>query len=173
MLSTNPPASSVQLLSRVRLFVTAWTAACQASLSITNSRSLLRLLSIESVMPSNHLILCHPLLFLPSIFLSIKPTSTAGQSGQSPGLVLLRKGSQDFRPQKQTFTSQSTLEQVGGVGGMTPRPTPRCFRDSVISRVASGSCRSLAVSRPLGDAARCVNIPAKHKHSNTTGGFHL
>ena len=51
---------------------TPWTAACQASLSITNSRSLLRLMSIESVMPSNHLILCHPLLLLPSIFPSIR-----------------------------------------------------------------------------------------------------
>ena len=57
--------SSVQLLSRVRLFATPWTSARQASLSITNSRSSLRLMSIESVMPSNHLILCHPLLLLP------------------------------------------------------------------------------------------------------------
>ena len=64
--------SSVQLLSRVRLFVTPWTAACQASLSITNSRSLLKLIFIESVMPSNHLILCCPLLLLPSIFPSIR-----------------------------------------------------------------------------------------------------
>ena len=64
--------NTVQLLSRVRLFVTPWTAACQASLSITNSRSLLRLRSIESVMPSNRLILCCPLLLLPSIFHSIK-----------------------------------------------------------------------------------------------------
>ena len=53
--------SSVQLLSRVRLFVTLWTAACQTSLSITNSWTLLKLMSIESVMPSNHLILCHPI----------------------------------------------------------------------------------------------------------------
>ena len=60
--------SSVQLLSCVRLFVTPWTAALQASLSIANSQSLLKPISIESVMPSNHLILCHPLLFLPSIF---------------------------------------------------------------------------------------------------------
>ena len=63
--------SSVQLLSRVRLFATPWTAACQASLPITNSMSLLKLMSIESVMPSNYLILCHPLLLLPSIFPSI------------------------------------------------------------------------------------------------------
>ena len=63
--------SSVQRLSHVWLFVTPWTAACQASLSITNSRSLLKLMSIESVMPSNHLILCR-LLLLPSIFPSIR-----------------------------------------------------------------------------------------------------
>ena len=64
--------SSAQLLSCVRLFVTSWTAACQASVSITNSRSLLKLMSIESVMPSNHLILCCPLLLLPSVFPSIR-----------------------------------------------------------------------------------------------------
>ena len=64
--------SSVQSLSHVQLFVTPWTAACQASLSITNSRSLLKLMSIKSVMPSNHLILCHPLLLLPSIPPSIR-----------------------------------------------------------------------------------------------------
>ena len=64
--------SSVQSLSRVRLFATPWTAACQASLSITNFQSLLKLMSIESVMPSNHLILCHPLLLLPLIFPSIR-----------------------------------------------------------------------------------------------------
>ena len=60
-----------QLLSRVRLFATPWTAACQASLSFTISWSLLRLMSIESVMPSNHLILCCPLFLLPSVFPSI------------------------------------------------------------------------------------------------------
>ena len=63
--------SSVQSLNHVWLFVTPWTAAGQASLSITSSRSLLKLMSIESVMPSNHLILCRPLLLLPLIFPSI------------------------------------------------------------------------------------------------------
>ena len=62
----------VQQLSRVRLFATPWTAESQASLSITNSQILLKLMSIESVMPSNYLILCHPLLLLPSIFPSIR-----------------------------------------------------------------------------------------------------
>ena len=65
-------SQSVQLHSRVRLFATPWTAIYQASLSITNSRSLLKLMSIESLMPSNHLILCHPLFLLPSIFPSIR-----------------------------------------------------------------------------------------------------
>ena len=60
------------MLSCVRLFVTPWTAARQVSLSITNSQSLLKLMSIESVMPSNHLILCHPLVLPPSIFPSIR-----------------------------------------------------------------------------------------------------
>ena len=60
--------SSVQLLSRVQLFATPWTTACEAFLSITNSQSLPKLMSIESVMPSNHLTLCHPLLLLPSVF---------------------------------------------------------------------------------------------------------
>ena len=64
--------SSLQSLSHVWLFATPWTAARQASLSIINSRSLLRLMSIESVMPSKHLILCLPLLLLPSIFPSIR-----------------------------------------------------------------------------------------------------
>ena len=64
--------SSVQPLSRVRLFATPWTAARQASLSITNSRSSPKLMCIESVMPSNHLLLCHPLLLLPPIPPSIR-----------------------------------------------------------------------------------------------------
>ena len=64
--------SSVQSLSHVQLFATPWTIACQASLSITNSRSPPKPMSIESVMPSNHLILCRPLFLLPSIFPSIR-----------------------------------------------------------------------------------------------------
>ena len=64
--------SSVQSLSRVQLFANPWTAARQASLSITNSESLFKLMSMESVMPPNHLILCHPLLLLPSTFSSIR-----------------------------------------------------------------------------------------------------
>ena len=70
--STEQRLHSVQLLSHVQLFVTPWAAADQASLSITNSRSLLKLMSVESVVASNHLILCHPLLLLPSILPSIR-----------------------------------------------------------------------------------------------------
>ena len=80
--------SSVQSLSCVWLFVTPWTTAHQASLSITNSKSLLKLTSIELVMPSNHLILCHPLLLLPSIFPSIRVFSNESIlhiTGQSIG----------------------------------------------------------------------------------------
>ena len=95
--------SSVQLLSRVRLFLTPWTAAHQASLSITNSRSSLRLTSIESVMPSNHLFLCHPLLLLPPISPSINESTlrmrcpkywsfsfTIIPSKEIPGLISFR-----------------------------------------------------------------------------------
>ena len=75
--------SSAQSFSSVCLFATPWTAACQASLSIANSQSLLKFMSIELVLPSNHLILCHPLLLLPSVFPSIKffPVSQLFVSG--------------------------------------------------------------------------------------------
>ena len=79
--------SSVQSLSRVRLFVTLWTAACQASLSITNSQSLLKLMSIELVMPSNHLILCRPLLFC------LQPSPASGSFQMSQ---LFSSGSQSI-----------------------------------------------------------------------------
>ena len=72
MLQSRFSFSSVQTLSHDRLLATPWTAACQASLSTTNPWNLLRLMSLELVMPSNHLILCHPLLLLPSIFPSIR-----------------------------------------------------------------------------------------------------
>ena len=97
---------SVQLLSHVQLFATPWTAAYQASLSITSSQSLLKLMSIESVMPSNHLILCRPLLLLPSIFPSIRVffndsviRITGGQSiGVSASASVLPMNIQDWSP---------------------------------------------------------------------------
>ena len=78
--------SSIQSLSRVRLFVTPWTATRQASLSITNSWSLLKLMSFESVMPSNHLILCCPLLLLPSASGSFPMSQFFTSGGQSTGV---------------------------------------------------------------------------------------
>ena len=101
--------SSVQLLSHVWLFVTPWTAACQASRSITNFWNLLKLMSIESVMPSNHLILCRPLLLPPSIFPSIRVFSNEldfGISGQrfgaSASTSVLRMSIQDWFPSGRT-----------------------------------------------------------------------
>ena len=85
-------SQSVQSLSRVQLFATPWTAAHQASLSITNSQSLLKIMGIKSVIPSNPLILCHPLLLLPSIFPSIGsfPMSQFfASNGQSIGVSAL------------------------------------------------------------------------------------
>ena len=97
--------ASVQLLSYIQLFVTPWTAARQASLSITNSQSLLKLIPIKSMMPSNHLILCYPLLLLPSTFPASGsfPTSqffiSGGQStGTSVSASILPMNIQDWFP---------------------------------------------------------------------------
>ena len=99
----NQSVSSVQSLSHVWLFATPWTAARQASLSITNSQSLFKLISIKSVMPSNHLILCRPLLLPPSIFPSIRVFSNEsalhikGQSiGVSASASVLPMNTQDW-----------------------------------------------------------------------------
>ena len=89
--------TSVQSLSCVQLFVTPWTAAHQASLSITNSRSLPKLMSIESVMPSNHLILCRPLLLLPSILPSIRVFSNKSALSHQVAKIL------EFQFQHQSF----------------------------------------------------------------------
>ena len=109
---------SAQSLSRVQLFATPWTAACQASLSITNSQSLLRFMSIESVMPSNHLILCCPLLLLSSIFPSIRvfPVSQVFTSDvQSIGVLslasVLLMNTQDWSPLE--WTSWTSLQSKG------------------------------------------------------------
>ena len=88
------PFSSVQLLSPVRFFATLCTAASQATLSITNSPSLLKLMFIESVMPSSHLILCHPFLLLPSIFQPFNPSTPA--SGSFPMSQFLASGGQSI-----------------------------------------------------------------------------
>ena len=115
--------SSVQLLRRVWFFVTPWTASCQASLSISKSWSLPKFMSIESVMPSNHLILCHPLLLLPSIFPSIRVFSNESAlriswpeywsfsfnispSNEHPGLIFFRMDWVDL------FAVQRTLKSL-------------------------------------------------------------
>ena len=94
---TREALSSVQLLSHVRLFATPWTAACQASLSITSSRHLLKLMSIESVMPFNHLILYRPLFLLPSIFPGIRVFSNESVLHNQGAKVL------EFQLQHQSF----------------------------------------------------------------------
>ena len=99
--------SSVQSLSCVQLFATPWTEARQASLSITNSRSLLKLMSIESVVPSNHLILCHPLLLLPSIFASVSVNSI--NSLQSIKFVSQKR----LRFQTQSVQRKERIEHEG------------------------------------------------------------
>ena len=130
--------SSVQLLSRVWLFATPWTAACQASLSITNSQSLPKFMSIEVVMPSNHPILCRPLLSLPSIFPSIRVFSNESAlpirwpkywpfsfiispSNEHPGLISLapfkrlqRTLSHPFHPRGNTARRQSSVNHKVG-----------------------------------------------------------
>ena len=116
----HPPSNPSVQFSHVQLFETPLTAAPQASLSITNSRSLLKLMSIESVMPSNHLILFHPLLLLPSIFPSIRDFSTkmsqlftsGGQSiGVSAIASVLPMNSHDWFPLG--WTSWISLQSKG------------------------------------------------------------
>ena len=101
----NVQFSPIQSLSHVQLFATPWTAAPKASLSITTSWSLLKLMCIESVMPSNHLILCHPLLLLPSIFPNIRVFSNESalhirwpEYGVSASTSVLPMNTQDWSP---------------------------------------------------------------------------
>ena len=98
--------SSVQLPSRFQLFATPWTTARQASLSITNSWNVLKPISIESVMPSNHLILCHPLLLLPSIFPSIRVfSSESALHIRWPSASVLPMNTQEFLGRRKTRES--------------------------------------------------------------------
>ena len=122
--------NSIQLLSHVWLFATPWTATRQASVSITNSQSLLKLMSIESVMPSNHLILCHPLLLPPSIFPTIKVFSSeplftwGGQSiGVSASASTFPMNIQDWFP----------LEWTGWIS-LQSRGLSRVFSKATVQR---------------------------------------
>ena len=124
--------SSVQSLSRVWLFVTPWTTVCQASLSITSSRSLLKLMSNESVMPSNHFILSHPLLLLPSIFPSIRVFSnepvlrirwpkywrfsfSISPSNEYSGLISFRMDWLDLLAVQETLQESSPTQQFKSI----------------------------------------------------------
>ena len=139
--------SSFQLLTRVQLFATLWTAAHQASLSITNFRSLPKLMSIESVMPFNHLILCHPFLLPPSIFPSIKVFSkesalcirwpkywsfsfSISPSNEHPGLLSFRMDWLDL------LAVQGTLES-------SPTPQFKSINSSALSFLYSPTLTSI------------------------------
>ena len=139
--------SSVQPLSRVQLFVTSWMATGQASLSITNSWSLPKLMSIESVMPSNHLILCHPLSLLPSIFPSIRVFSNESAlrikwpkywsfsfnispSNEHPGLISFRMDWLD-------------LLAVQGTQESSPTPQFKSINSSALSLLHSPTLTSI------------------------------
>ena len=139
--------SSVQSLSHVRLFVTPWTAARQASLSITNSRSLLELMSIESVMPSSHLMLCRPLLLLPSIFPNMRVFSnesalcirwpkywsfscSISPSNEHPGLISFRMDGLD-------------LLAVQGTQKSSPTPQFKIINSSALSFLHSPTLTSI------------------------------
>ena len=127
--------SSVQLLSHVQLFATLWTTARQASLSITNSQSLLKLMSIESVMPSNHLILCRPLLF--SLFQSFPASgsfpvsqffASGGQSiGVSASASVLPMNIQDWFPSGWTGWISSLFKGLSRVFSNTTVQTNQFF----------------------------------------------
>ena len=121
-------------LSCIRLFATPWTAGHQASLSTTNSRSLLKLMSIKSVMPSNHLILCLPLLLLPSIFPSIRVSqmsqlfTSGGQSiGVSVSTSVLPMNTQDWSPLERTGWISL---QSKGLSRVFSNSSARCFLHS-------------------------------------------
>ena len=140
--------SSISLLSHVRLFATPWIAAHQASLSITNSWSSLRLTSIVSVMPSSHLILCHPLLLLPSIFPSIRVFSNESAlcirwpkywsfnfrispSSEHPGLITFRMDWLDL------------LAVQGDSQESSPTPQIKSINSSVLSFLHSPTLTSI------------------------------
>ena len=128
--STTDQFSSIQSLSPVQIFATPWTAACQASLSINNCQSLTKLMSIESVMPSSHLILCYPLLLLPSISPSIRAFSMSklfawgGQSiGVSAFASVLPMNTQDW----------SSLEWTGWIS-LQSKGLSRVFSNTTVQK---------------------------------------
>ena len=135
---------SIQSLSHVWLFVTPWIAARQASLSITNSQSPPRPMSIELVMPSNHLILCHPLLLLPSIFPSIQMSQLSASGGQSFGVSawtsVLPVNTQDWSPLG--WTGWISL-QSKGLSRVFSKNTVQAISSSVLSFLHSPTLISI------------------------------
>ena len=138
---TSVQFSSVQLLSCVWLFVTPWIAAHQASLSITDSQSLLKLMSIESMMSSSHLILCHPLLLLPSIFPSIKVVSNEStlrmkwpNIGVSASASVLPMNTQDWSPLGWTGWISLQSKGLSGVFSNTTSQKHQLFKAQVSSQ---------------------------------------
>ena len=125
------PFSAVQLLSHIWLFATPWTATCQASLSFTISRSLLKLMSIKSVMPSNHLILC-PLLLLPSILSSIRIFSNQSvlPSGSSLKSQFFTSGGQSIGASASSSVLPMNIQDWVPLGltGLKPCPYPSRFK---------------------------------------------
>ena len=119
----NKNLSSVQSLSRVWLFATPWIAACQASLSFSNSFSLIKLMSIQLVMPSSHLFLCHPFLLLPSIFPSIrvfsKEPSGGHQASGGQSIGVLPMNIQDWFPSGYTGLISSKSKGLSRVFSST------------------------------------------------------
>ena len=145
--STSFQFSSVQSLSRVQLFVTPWTAARQYSLSITNSQSLPKLMSIESVISSNHLILCRPLLLLPAIFPSIRVLSNesarhiTGQSiGVSASTSVLPMNTQDWF--HLAWTGWISLQSKGLFQESSPTPQFKNINSSALSFLYSPTLTS-------------------------------
>ena len=136
--------SSIQSLSRVWLFATPWIAACQASLSITSSQSSLRLTSIESVMPSSHLILCPPLLLLPSVPPSIRVFSNEStlhmrwpKYWSYSFSIILPKKSQGWSPSE--WTGWISLQSKG----FSPTPHFKSINSSVLSLLHSPTLTSI------------------------------
>ena len=139
--------SSVQSLSCVWLFAAPWTTARQASLSITNSLSLLKLMSIESVIPSNHLILYHPRLLLPSIFPSIRVFFNVGSSHLVASLLELQPQHQSlqwvFRINFLSDFIWFYLLAVQGTQESSPTPQFKSINSSVLSFLYSPTLKSI------------------------------
>ena len=122
--------SSVQSLSHVQLFATSWTVACQASLSITNSRSLHKLMSIESVMPSSHFILCCPLLLPPSIFPSIREIGRAHVFGERLSCCCMLGGISSVQSSCSVMSDSLRPHRLQHPRPPCPSPTPGAYPDS-------------------------------------------